>query len=207
MEDPFEMWIDELFQQKISHPLPPHVQLHYLSQFFDAPRNQLERFGSDAFAEGLWMIVGETCDVSRSFIDPGLPFEERRECLLKIPALFENVFARECSSTALVHQSQSTRDPLSLICYMWWDIFPTWGDPTNPVQRESDILLLDVMGSILSIDHSHCIESALHGLGHWHASYPDQVTRIVDEFLAGRGAMISPDLKSYAQSARSGLVA
>jgi hypothetical protein len=68
-----------------------------------------------------------------------------------------------------------------------------------------DEVLLDVMTRTLGLESEPCREGALHGLGHWHRAYPDRTTTIIDEWLKGEPC-ISPDLRQYAMSARSGCV-
>ena len=71
--------------------------------------------------------------------------------------------------------------------------------------RGVDDAILLVMARTLRLDSEACREGALHGLGHWHRAHPDRTTRIVDEWLAS-GPEISPELRQYAFSARSGCV-
>jgi len=61
------------------------------------------------------------------------------------------------------------------------------------------------MTNALALDSIACQESALHGLGHWHGAYPDEVEAIVDRFLAAHPTS-RPELLTYARSARSGCV-
>lgn len=66
--------------------------------------------------------------------------------------------------------------------------------------------VVEVMRSILAIDHVACQESALHGLGHGHhREQAAAVERIVDEFLEREGNL-RPELRKYAQAARIGCV-
>jgi len=61
------------------------------------------------------------------------------------------------------------------------------------------------MERILSLPSVACVESALHGLGHAHASYPGQVEQIIDRYLA-RGRARAAEILAYAQAARCGCV-
>jgi hypothetical protein len=54
-------------------------------------------------------------------------------------------------------------------------------------------------------DNSHCAESALHGLGHWHGAFPKVVEGLIDGFLATHSDA-RPELLAYARSARCGYV-
>jgi hypothetical protein len=94
--------------------------------------------------------------------------------------------------------------PLNLTCYMWWDIFPTWGRPKDPLVREVDTACLDLMERKLKLNSIAGQECALHGLSHWHTSYPDECERIVDEFL--KTPIAREELREYAEAARMGCV-
>jgi len=61
------------------------------------------------------------------------------------------------------------------------------------------------MDQTLALDSLACRESALHGLGHWHARYPQGVEQIIDDAL-GRAQAWPPDLLAYARIARTGCV-
>jgi hypothetical protein len=89
---------------------------------------------------------------------------------------------------------------------MWWDVYPTIGDPTSsPTIAQVDRAMLEVIQDILKLDSEACWHSALHGLGHWQVSYPSEVARTVDEFLDGH-PKIDPALREYALAAREGNV-
>ncbi len=61
------------------------------------------------------------------------------------------------------------------------------------------------MRRTLDLSSDACRESALHGLGHWHLEYPQQVEAIIDRFLDSHPDLRS-ELKAYARAARKGRV-
>lgn len=87
---------------------------------------------------------------------------------------------------------------------MWWDILPIIGEPEEPDRAEFDAEVLRVLARLLSIPHDACRESALHGVSEWYVHYP-RAEAIVDEWLE-RTADLPPDLVSYAQRAKVGMV-
>ena len=91
------------------------------------------------------------------------------------------------------------------VCYMWWDLFPAFGRPTEPDYAAVDVELLAVMKRALALDSLGCQESALHGLGHWQDQYPGVVEQTINEFLARSGGM-RQELREYAEYARLGYV-
>lgn len=88
---------------------------------------------------------------------------------------------------------------------MFWDLLPTHGKPDEVTSADLDRTLLAVMEEILKLEHDACRESALHGLGHWHFNYPQQVEQIVARFLQDHGD-IRAALLLYAEKARTGYV-
>lgn len=88
---------------------------------------------------------------------------------------------------------------------MWWDILPFFGQPEKPEHAKLDHEILSVMERTLNINHVVCQESSLHGLGHWAAAYPVDVSRIVDDFLS-RNRSLRSELKQYAIVAKPGKV-
>ena len=64
---------------------------------------------------------------------------------------------------------------------------------------------LSVMTETLNIESIPCRESALHGLGHWHAAYPAEVELIIDRLLSSYREL-RPETVNYAKSARCGCV-
>ncbi|WP_182909269.1 hypothetical protein [Microbispora sp. H13382] len=79
------------------------------------------------------------------------------------------------------------------------------GRPGDPVAHRIDEVLLGVMRDTLSSENVACVESGLHGLGHWHVTYSDAVESVVEEFLRQRQA-IGVSLRDYARAAGRGRV-
>jgi hypothetical protein len=186
----------------------PTLTVAHLTRLFNSPLFLMERFTAEQVNQGLWYLVSNACsDHMVSALDGSVPWVDRRRCLEAIGTLYESLFARLCTD----HLSHLDRggtapedvSPLNLVCYMWWDLFPSWGSPDDPSRAESDATILEVLHKTLFIASTACREGALHGLGHWHLNYPGQVEAIIDEFLAGTPG-IGPELLAYAQAARVG---
>lgn len=159
-----------------------------------------------------------------------MAWPSRRRALVAIGEVYGGLFARTCADY-LGHRDGGPEPPapLNSSCYIWWDLFPTWGghgdeptaatgprrgsgrsartadDPVVGALRGVDDAILHVMARTLRLESEACREGALHGLGHWHRAHPVRTARIIDEWLAG-GPRISPELRTYALSARSGCV-
>jgi len=247
-EIPFDAWLDYLFGIPVrpsgfresddwwDEQENPALAVAYLTRLFTSADSLLARYPHDQIDRGLWFLAGESGHL-QPLLDPPVPWDARRRGLLAIGALYSGLFARACTNH-LGHLDRGPEPvaPLNSICYMWWDLFPTWGgqngaQPQSAGDRERahrarrqrrarqqvtmladeahlqsvDDSLLQVMARTLRLESEPCREGALHGLGHWHHTYPERTTAIVDVWLQEQ-PRISSELHRYALSARSGCV-
>ena len=245
---PFDQWLDYLFGRPVGpsgfresddwwdEQADPSLAVEYLTLLFEAADVLLERYPHDQIDRGLWFLAGESGHL-RPLLGPPVPWDARRRALLAIAGLYERLFATVCTDhLGHLDRGPEPPDPLNSICYMWWDLFPTWGGrrdadaqpaplrdrprprrgragashdawtgaPAAALQTVDDVLL-EVMARTLRLDSEPCREGALHGLGHWHQAQAERTTAIIDQWLAS-GPSISPELRQYATSARSGCV-
>lgn len=186
-----------------SEPAPPAC-VAYLTRLFEEP-DILTPYSDAQVNQGFWYLVSNTgSNYMFSLIEPGVAWPERQHGIRSIATLFTRLFALRCSDH-LSHFDEAGAGALNGVCYMWWDIFPAGGQPGNIELKPLDAELLAVMKRVLTLDSVACQESALHGLGHWHMSYPEIVEPTIDEFLVRAGAA-RPDLLEYAKCARQGYV-
>jgi hypothetical protein len=87
---------------------------------------------------------------------------------------------------------------------MWWDIIPIYGGMEHTDRDRINEAVLNVFEQVLKLRSESCLESVLHGLGHWHDYVPERTEPIVRRFL-GR-TDLSPELRSYAELAATGSV-
>lgn len=220
-EPTFEGWLEHVFDHPVTDPAwhwswdadPWHDgsqgTLPFLTRLFEDPGVLPDRFTPEQINQGLWYLAGDGNDFLRSVLDEAIPWADRRRCVMAIATLFDGLFAKVCTD----HLSHLDRgpsppapvNPVNLACYMWWDLFPSWGEPGDPSRAELDGVVLAVLRTILHLPSTPCRESALHGLGHWQMHYPAQVEHIIDEFLH-TGGKISPELRAYALNARRGYI-
>lgn len=177
----------------------------YLTRLFTDPLPTLGTYSDAQLNQGLWFMASNGCsDYMMSLLEPPAPWPERRAGIRALALLFERLFALRCSDH-LGHVDEPGANPLNMACYMWWDLFPTWGRPHEAERHEVDAELLGVMKQVLALDSVACQESALHGLGHWQGHYPDLVRTVVDDYLAAQ-QIARPELREYALQARRGYV-
>ncbi|HLA84232.1 MAG TPA: hypothetical protein VJL29_05530 [Thermoguttaceae bacterium] len=212
----YEAWVRHVFDHPVADPAwhfqfdqecwdgEPLITLRYVTRLFDAPERLLKDYSREQLEQGLWYLGGEGQPFMRALVDQSVPWPERERGLLSIRIFYEKFFAVACIDE-LGHGRKTASAPVNGACYMWWDLFPSYGEPEDPSRHDEDQTILKVMRSILEIPSEACRESALHGLSHWHMSYPEFVRRAVDRFLETTPTM-SPALREYALDARGGLV-
>ncbi len=179
------------------------VLVDYLTRLFAEAGTALARFTAAQINQTLWFVVGEGSDGAAALFDEAVPWAARRACLDATLTLFTDCFLPRCTPT-LSHRDEPG-GALNSICYMWWDLFPTWDAPEDSRRAELDALVLSLLERILELPSDACRESALHGLGHWMRHYPRHVERIVDTWLR-RQTDLRPELRNYALAACRGWV-
>jgi len=211
----FEEWVAWVFDNPEGYPwmdrlvdwgeIPSPVLVGYLTRLFEQADGLLRSFTDAQISQSFWLLLGQGTEVNIALVDPAVPRPDLVSCHRSMIVLFERCFAPRCGPY-LSHLCEGSDHPLNGLCYMWWDLFPTWGSApgaSGPVPLDSE--LLGVMTGILALDSVACQESALHGLGHWSLHHPDRTAAIIDGFLACR-ADLRPELRRYAESARAGCV-
>lgn len=184
----------------------------------DLEKNQLVKLASLAFmgvakaaskfderqvCMGLHYLINPSCGpIPYLYLDTSIDFAIRSKAIVSMRDVFRDLFANISGGYGLYRVNGGA--PLSYreTCYMWWDMFPRHGVPSRADMEETDAVISQTIGSILEIDNLACQESALHGLGHWFSSRPDEVVKTIESFLPH-----SPiDLKGYAIDAMQGRI-
>lgn len=114
--------------------------------------------------------------------------------VLTIKQLYSDCFAPRYHQT-LGHLSQEGT-ALNSFCYMLWD--------ESPLGRYN-VIVTEVMRLALTVPNIACVESGLHGLGHYCGQNPTIVQEIIDNYLSS-GFQVSAELRQYALQARTGIV-
>jgi hypothetical protein len=212
----FEQWVDGIFDHPVGKPEwfwdldadtceeDDETNVDYLARLFADSGRLLRRFHDAQVNQGLNMIVSNSCsDHAFSIVGGDAPWPARRRAIRAIFDVYAGCFANRCAE-GLSH-CKEVANPLNSICYMWWDVFPAWGDPGDPSQSDEAGEYLGVMERCLSLTHHACLEGALHGLGHWQLIFPERVEPIIERFLRERNDL-RPELVAYARRAHDGAV-
>jgi len=213
----FDEWVRHLFDHPATGPQwfadpdapfwagPAHVTVDYVTRLFENPLPPLDSYSDAQLNQGFRHLVsngGSDCMFALS--DAAVALDARLRCLASFATVFHTLFAVRCTPH-LSHLDEPGAGALNAACYMWWDLLPLGGAPSDRALHEIDRAALDVMARVVSLDAIACQESALHGLGHWHAAYPREVEGIVDRFTAAH-PRARAELLAYARSARCGCV-
>jgi len=214
MSAAYEVWIREVFDHPESDPdwcwsedfddrwealgLTAELMVEYLTRLFLEP-GVLRGYTLGQMARAIWFLVGESSpgQPAHALIWPGAPLAQRVRGVRAIPSFFGKLVAPAAPGPV-----DTEADPFHMACYMWWDVFPSWGR-AGCGEPEIHRACLEAMEEILTIPTDLCRISALHGLNHWHLNHPAEVHRIIDAFLQ-EGSGLSEKLREYAQVARTG---
>lgn len=220
----FEYWIDYLFNRPVTDPAwywedndtADWLQLErneitvvsYVTRTFENAGEVLKPFSNGQVADGLNFIIhsgASNLAVSIVNIDNQVQMEPRLKCLESIYSLYTDLFAVRCSPEPFLRRDRKKDNPLDMVCFMWWDIFPVCGGPKEPACLELGKTILKLLEKILTLDSDACRESALHGLGELSFLYPREVKEIVTTFLT-ENPNVEPKLRKYALNASWGNV-
>jgi hypothetical protein len=215
----FEEWLTYVFD----HPVEDHKEawywdmdrdwwkedpddaIRFMIQAFENAAVVFQPYSDAQLNQGLWFIASNSCSNHMfALLDASVAWSAQKRCIYSIHQLYEQCFARRCSPH-LSHLDEVGANPLNMVCYMWWDIIPIYGKPNDPVWKEFDRDILQVMESTLHLDSIACRESALHGLGHWQHYYPERVGEIIDRFSMAHREL-PEKLEAYMINAYTGYV-
>ncbi len=171
--------------------------LAHVTQLFRNAGALLVPYSDTQVGKGLDALINEMNSPLYALRDTDQPHATCQACLKSIYHVYKEVFAVRCPELL----SHNLKGELGFVCFMWWDIFPLY----SGARPELDATVLTVMERTLALPHIACQEAALHGLGHWHRANPARVHGIIDTFLASQKRH-RPELVSYAQTARRGMV-
>ena len=216
----FDAWVLHIFDRPVIDPaecwnsnidipqIVPTILLEYITTLFNNSGELLREFSDAEINQGLWFLIGEcTTDLGVFLRDSSISLELRLSCVRSMSQVFEQCLAKRCTSH-LSHLDKSDADAsevslLNSVCYMWWDIFPSWGNSEDPSLRAIDEACIEVMEKTLKLPSTACQESAIHGLHHWKSEYEERCGGLLTEYL---NLNPIPELRDYALAARDGLI-
>lgn len=210
----FDYWVEAVFAHPTSEPewywdkdfderwdalgLSDAITVQYMTRLFLDP-SQLKEYSLAQVAQAIWFLIGESSpgQSAHTLLKSGVPLLQRIECVDAMTNFFRVFVAPTAPGEA-----DEQKNPFHGACYMWWDIFPSYGSP-NAGEPRLHLACLNTMAAVLTIPCELCQLSALHGLNHWHLYYADKVEALVDEFLR-KIPGLTPRIAEYAATARLG---
>jgi len=213
MNATFSEWVKAMFDHPPSEPewywednfdglwerlgVTDALTVEYMTQLFLAP-HKIEQYSYEQIAQGIWFLMGESSPGKSAYalLNGDVILDDRINCIKAMANFFGEFVAPAAQGAA-----DTENNPFHGACYMWWDIFPTYGGP-NAGEPEFHSACLGAMSEILSLSSELCQLSSLHGLNHWHLYHAERVEAIVDSFL--QRSRLTPRIVEYASTARSG---
>jgi hypothetical protein len=194
-------WYFEDDHQDLALPKDQLVQL--ATEAFNSVVEVVDDFSEKQICMGLQYLVDPSCGpIPYLYVDTSIDFAIRSSAIASMQTVFRHLFANLRNELGLYRTSGGAPLSFGETCYMWWDMFPRHGVPMRSELEETDAFICRTIGSILEIDSLACQESALHGLGHWFSSRPDDIAKMIGAFLPRAPAV----LKEYAMDAMQGRV-
>jgi hypothetical protein len=220
----YEDWVTYVFDHPVTRPqwwfcdlddeLPdwnplarPARTLEYLTRLFREPSGLIGRFSRAQIDQGLNLIVSSACS-NHMFVlmDTTLPLQDRCACIDAMRVLYRDLMAPVYGDdTECGERTDDEPERPNFSCFMWWEAIPLSGGMDHPDRDALNDAVLKVFEATLTLKSEACLESVLHGLGHWHSDMPERVSAIVRRFLAER-TDISPELRAYSEDAAEGMV-
>jgi len=191
-------WDNDFNERWDSLGLFDSLTVEYMTRLFLVP-DCLQRYSLEQAAQGIWFLIGDSSpgQSAHSLLESDVPLEQRVGCVDAMTNFFRAFVARAAPEAA-----DEQANPFHTACYMWWDIFPTYGGQ-NAGEARLHQACLETMAAILTVPSELCQLSALHGLNHWHLHHADKVEALVDEFLR-KTPGLTPRIVRYAAIARLG---
>lgn len=221
---PFDRWVEHVFDHPVlpdrwwfhfdddfseewNTEANPARTLAFLTRLLREPAFLIGKYSRAQIDQGLNYLVDPSCSNHMGVIrDEALPLKDRRACIEAMTTLNSDLMAPVYGND-LGHTETVPGDPErpNYACYMWWDVFPLYGGLAHPEIKQLTDSVLRVFRQSLTLRSEACLESTLHGCGHWQPYVPKQIKSMIDEFLKSR-PKLRPLLRQYAQQAAEGLV-
>lgn len=220
----YEAWVNYVFDHPVLDPqwwwrreemelyqewnecAQPARTLGFLTRLFEDPSALRSRFTRAQINQGLTLLGDISCS-SHMFVlrNRLLPWADRRRGLEAMVRWYSELMAPVYGDD-LGHNEAEPGDPErpTYACYMWWDVNGLHGEVGDKDGDRINEAVLGVFEQVLTMREESCLESVLHGLGHWHYLFPDRVAAIVRAFLTRTD--LSPALRRYAEYAAAGEV-
>jgi hypothetical protein len=137
----FDQWLNAVFD----HPVQAHewywdedfedywdrlqlsdaATVEYMTKLF-LSSNHLKQYSLGQIAQGIWFLIGESSSGKSAYalLNSEVPLKRRIDCVRAMANFF-----REFVAPLAPGRTNEQKDDFQGVCYMWWDILPTYGGP------------------------------------------------------------------------------
>ncbi len=154
--------------------------------------------------QGLNYLCCNACsNYFHDILDTTVPRSMQEEVFVAARHLYSDLFAKHCTHFYChLDRGPEQPTPLNGVCHMLWDI-----GGLNLAFHVGDVAetALGVFEHALRETNPACIESVLHGLGHYQDQYPRRVAELLDK-LRERHPDLPRELRRYWRAASVGYV-
>jgi len=211
----FEQWIDCLFEHDeaegdwrfdMEMPLDDisnELVVDYTIKMYENFAGIIQGFSDWQLGMGLYYLYSNTySNLVYAFHDESIELKKRLKAISLMSILYQDCFAKRCHEV-LGHKSEKGSE-LDSFNYMLWDVTPLIFCPENTDKKFIYTALEDVLAFALSIKHIGCIESGLHGLGHFMLEH-EEASKLASAYIRNP-TVENEELLAYAKQAEVGYV-
>jgi hypothetical protein len=163
----------------------------------------LKRFNDQQVGMGLAFLVNNSIsDIPHAVDSRSVSLQDEAALLRALPLVWTDCFAPRFAQRT---NDVSDYDYLEHICYMWFDVWPSfWNHRSIPIWQEG---VWRTLKTALGLPCVNCQRSALHGIGHEqrYLGKDDEVDQVIDVYIASLSVQDN-ELADYARAAKSGCV-
>jgi hypothetical protein len=168
---------------------------------------ELAKFTAHQVGNGLNVLFNSSlCDVAYRVGHGSTRIEDKIAAIRSMESLYRDCLTPRAPKVLGTLDEKSDCPPLSLICYMLWDVAPLrYWKGVDHAQRLYEAAV-DVMAATLLSPNVAVVESGLHGLGHSVYNYEVPAVAAIDRFIETRRGQVREELIAYAKQARTGMI-
>jgi hypothetical protein len=164
----FDEWLEAVFNHPLRKPewywdddfdehwdalgLCDALTVDYMTRLFLGP-DRPKRYPLEQIAQGIWFLIGESSpgQSAHTLLKSDVPLQQRVGCVDAITNFFRAFVAPTAPGPA-----DEQKNPFHIACYMWWDIFPTYGSP-NVGEADLHGACIKTMAAMLTMTSELCV--------------------------------------------------
>lgn len=194
---------DDPFNMEWAFAAPPHDVADLMRSTFLHSGRDLTAYTDRQVSVGLQaLLFSNFADFAHVVAGADVNDMLKTEVVKSLTPLYRDCLTKRCPPV-LGHRNESADNPLEFLTYMLWDVSPF--DVMALRSSSGTDALLEVLTAALRLPNDACIESALHGLGHFPRPLRHRAETAIDDWLAERPA-VRDELLAYARAARTGCI-